>query len=387
MQGLTGSPTAGKGPDHRFVARAPASLQSVSMVNGFNPEEFRKRLLGWFDENARDLPWRRSRDPYAIWVSEIMLQQTRVAAVLEHYARFMERFPSLELLAAASEDEVLAHWSGLGYYRRARLLHKAAQFVAEKLGGKLPEKALDLRVLPGVGEYTAAAVASIGFGEAVACVDGNVERVLCRLMAWKENSVTAAGARAQAARLLDAARPGDFNQAMMELGATVCLPRGPLCLQCPVVDLCATRGEHPASARKKMRSRESAYAFMRRSQHARPPEVLLEQRPADASLMPGMWELPEIDPEIASEEEKALTLRHSITDTNYYVSIYRLDAKQQPRLPQRRAARQWHRVRDLQSLPLTGLTRKALIRLHAWPGYDGAGPEVALGPIRRGAPV
>ena len=127
------------------------------------PVEFRQRILGWFDENARDLPWRRSRDPYAIWVSEIMLQQTRVAAVLEHYARFMERFPTIKALAAASEDEVLAHWSGLGYYRRARLLHKAAQFVRQELGGRLPETVSELRVLPGVGEYTSAAIASIGW--------------------------------------------------------------------------------------------------------------------------------------------------------------------------------------------------------------------------------
>jgi A/G-specific adenine glycosylase len=356
------------------------------MVSGIKPEDFRQRLLGWFDENARDLPWRRSRDPYAIWVSEIMLQQTRVAAVLEHYARFMERFPALALLAAAGEEEVLALWSGLGYYRRARLLHRAAQFVAHQLGGKLPENATNLRVLPGVGEYTAAAVASIGFGEPIACVDGNVERVLRRLMAWKEISVTAAKTRAQAACLLDAARPGDFNQAMMELGATVCLPRGPLCLQCPVVELCATRGEHPAGARKKMRSRESAYAFLRRSPRPHAAEVLLEQRPADSSLMPGMWELPEIDPKSAPEENKALTLRHSITDTNYYVSIYRLDANRY-RLPERSAARQWCCARDLQTLPLTGLARKALKRLHAWPGYDGAGPEVALGPLPSEVPV
>lgn len=356
------------------------------MVSRFNPEPFRQQLLGWFDENARDLPWRRSSDPYAIWVSEIMLQQTRVATVLEHYARFMERFPVLESLAVASEDEVLAYWSGLGYYRRARLLHRAAQFIAQKLGGKLPEKAVALRALPGVGEYTAAAVASIGFGEAVACVDGNVERVLRRLMGWNEISVTAAKSRAQATRLLDAARPGDFNQAMMELGATVCLPRGPLCLQCPVVELCATRGEHRAGARKKMRSMESAYAFLRRSPRPHADEVLLEQRPASFSLMPGMWELPEIDPETALEENKALTLRHSITDTNYYVSIYRLDPKQLRRLPKRSAPRQWCRVRDLQTLPLTGLTRKALKRLHSWPGY-GDGPAALLEPVRPETPV
>ena len=225
---------------------------------------FRRLLLNWFDGNARDLPWRRTRDPYAIWVSEIMLQQTRVAAVIEHYARFMQRFPGLPVLAEAGEYEVLALWSGLGYYRRARMLHRAAQFVTRELEGKLPSTAVELRALPGIGEYTSAAIASIGFGEPVACVDGNVERVLTRVRGWTERTALGARIRKAAAELLDPGRPGDFNQAMMELGATVCLPRAPLCLQCPVVELCATRGEHPVAARKKMRSQKVAYAFLLR---------------------------------------------------------------------------------------------------------------------------
>src|SRR5271154_1524195 len=225
---------------------------------------FQRLLLNWFDDNARDLPWRRTRDSYAIWVSEIMLQQTRVTAVIEHYARFMERFPTLPALADASEDDVLACWSGLGYYRRARMLHKAARFVAQELGGKLPRTAAELRALPGIGEYTCAAIASIGFGEPIACVDGNVERVLTRVRGWTERTAVAGKVRRAAAELLDRDRPGDFNQAMMELGATVCLPRGPLCLHCPVVELCATRGEHAVSARKKMRSQKAAYAFLLR---------------------------------------------------------------------------------------------------------------------------
>lgn len=317
-----------------------------------------------------------------------MLQQTRVAAVLEHYARFMERFPTLKALAAASEDEVLAHWSGLGYYRRARMLHKAAQFVAQQLGGRLPATAAELRTLPGVGEYTCAAIASMGFGEAVACVDGNVERVLRRIRGWDEGPGTAAKVRTEAARLLDAERAGDFNQAMMELGATVCVPRGPLCLQCPVREMCATRGEHPVAERKKMRSKESAYAFMQRpamrqSGKSHEAEILLEQREAEASLMPGMWELPGIDAEHAPEEKKALTLRHSITDTNYYVSIYGLEPEQQKHLPKRKTTREWFPVRRLDALPLTGLTRKALKRLRAWPGYDGAGPAVTVEKVQR----
>jgi A/G-specific adenine glycosylase len=344
----------------------------------------RQRLLPWFDENARDLPWRRVKDPYAIWVSEIMLQQTRVAAVIEHYSRFMKTFPTLQALAAAGEDEVLAHWSGLGYYRRARLLHKAAQFGAGEMGAALPRTATELRVLPGVGEYTAAAIASIGFGEAVACVDGNVERVLCRLNGWREGQVTPAKVRAEAKRLLDADRPGDFNQAMMELGALVCLPRDPRCPECPLREVCRTQGEHPVAERKKMASRQLTYAFMLRiAKRKKAPthavQVLLERRSSKSSLMPGMWELPELGGEESLNVKKVLTLRHSITDTNYYVTIYEWRASERPELPKRNNTRQWFMVDELHTLPLTGLARKALQRLRAWPGYDAYGPVVRFG--------
>src|SRR5579864_6582686 len=184
--------------------------------------EFRQRLLAWYDTNARDLPWRKSRDPYRVWVSEIMLQQTRVAAVIEHYREFLRRFPTVQKLARAREASVLATWSGLGYYRRARMLHAAAKVVASELGGKFPETSEGLRALPGVGRYTAAAIASIAFGERVAVVDGNVERVLARVAGRR---LTGEDVWRAAGELLDAGRPGDFNQAMMELGAVVCTPR------------------------------------------------------------------------------------------------------------------------------------------------------------------
>jgi len=349
---------------------------------------FRRLLLKWFGENARDLPWRRTGDPYAIWVSEIMLQQTRVAAVMEHYVRFMQRFPTLEALAGAKEDEVLACWSGLGYYRRARMLHRAAQFVAKELDGKLPATAAELRALPGIGEYTSAAIASIGFGEAVACVDGNVERVLTRVRGWTERTAVAGRIRKAAAEVLDREKPGDFNQAMMELGATVCLPRGPLCLDCPVVELCATRGEHPTAVRKKMRSQKAAYAFLLRIREPalkkgngdgkRPAElaVLLEQRPAEASLMAGMWELPQIDAAKADPARRLLDVRHSITVTNYYVTIYGMDASRENSLPKSKGIRKWVNARELTELPLTGMTRKVLKRLKTLPGYTGPGPAV-----------
>jgi A/G-specific adenine glycosylase len=351
----------------------------------FTPQQttqLRRALLTWFDRHKRDLPWRRTRDPYAIWVSEIMLQQTRVAAVLDHYARWMARFPSAAALAAADESEVLALWSGLGYYRRARFLHAGAQAVMADHAGKLPSTAAALRTLPGIGEYTSAAIASIAFDEPIAVVDGNVERVMMRLagLALEKPGAPspvhqeetgkpipralaptplAREIRILANDLLAPERPGDANQAVMELGATVCLPRAPLCLHCPVQPWCATRGEHLGATRKAMQARSIAYALARR-EHRGETEVLLAQRPAGASLMPGMWELPELLslPESSTE---LLTLRHAITVTNYTVRI--LACTEQPALE----SSKWVPVTQLSEIALTGLARKALKRLALWP--------------------
>lgn len=334
-----------------------------------------RTLLAWYDEHKRDLPWRRSRDPYAIWVSEIMLQQTRVAAVLEHYARWMERFPTVGALARAEEPEVLALWSGLGYYRRARMLHRAARVVAAEHGGVLPRTAAELRALPGIGEYTSAALASIAYGEPVAVVDGNVERIVTRIeglaplpggVALDEAALNvldpAALARAireGAQALLDPERAGDSNQAMMELGATVCLPRGPLCLHCPVQPWCRTRGEHATVPKARQRRREIAYALHRSGDGER---VLLRQRPAEASLMAGMWELPELaGPH--PEEAVLLRLKHSITVTDYTVSIVGCSEEQSSA----GGLLDWVFIGALPELPLTGLCRKVLRRLGLWP--------------------
>ena len=208
------------------------------------PEETRRALLAWYDENRRDLPWRRTRDPYAIWVSEIMLQQTRVETVVPYYERFLERFPTPADLAAAPEDEVLASWSGLGYYRRARLLHAGVREVVERYGGRVPEDASARRSLPGVGRYTAGAIGSIAFGREEALVDGNVARVLSRLHGidtplGRAETERALWSRAEA--LVRGARPGDLNQALMELGARVCLPRGARCDECPLRSWCGAR--------------------------------------------------------------------------------------------------------------------------------------------------
>ncbi len=322
---------------------------------------FRRLLLAWFDAHARDLPWRRTADPYAIWVSEIMLQQTRVNAVLDHYARFMARFPTIAALARAEEPEVLAVWSGLGYYRRARMLHKAAQVVAGSLAGKVPETAEALRELPGIGEYTSAAIASIAFGDSVAAVDGNVERVVLRLTAM-EPAANGKRVRETAQALLDRDRPGDFNQSMMELGAVICLPKNPLCLECPVQMLCRTRGEHPTTARKEMQTKDANYAFLKREKRRNFVEILLEKRPSDASLMAGMWELPHLAAGTADPNRLLLSLRHSITTTNYKVSILGYAPDEEQSLPKSKA-RKWIKAEALADLPLTGLARKALKRL------------------------
>jgi A/G-specific adenine glycosylase len=265
--------------------------------------------------------------------------------VIAHYHEFLRRFSTVEKLAAAREAAVLAAWSGLGYYRRARMLHAAAKVVARDHGGKFPETMEGLRELPGIGRYTAAAIASIAFGKSVAVVDGNVERVLQRLSAKRlaeEKLWEAAG------DLLDPKRPGDFNQAMMELGATVCTPRAPACLMCPVIELCVARGEVATSAKAMPQiKREIHYAL-----DCRDGKVFLVQRPQDASLMPGMWEFPEIHGANGASTP-VFTLRHSITVTDYTVKVQRTAAPDG-------VFGKWVDVDRLSRLPLTGLARKIL---------------------------
>jgi A/G-specific adenine glycosylase len=341
--------------------------------------DVRQNLLQWFDEHARDLPWRQTRDPYAIWVSETMLQQTRVAVVIDYYTRFLARFPTLRSLALAEEAEVLALWSGLGYYRRARALHESARAVVTEHGGEIPRTAAALSRLPGVGVYTAAAVASIAFGEPVAAVDGNVERVLTRYFGHEPvPGVARSGELRRAAEhLVDPERPGDFNQAMMELGATVCLPKAPMCLACPIREGCATRGEHTVPRTKKMLSRKTALALVQRREWPK-AEVLLQRRPPDAGQMPNMWELPSVKEGQESEDMLLLTVRHSITNTNYYVTVYGLNMNEQKILARGPGERAWVPLMDLPELPLTGLTRKILKRLRVMPGYSGGRPALTL---------
>ncbi len=334
------------------------------------------------------LPWRGIDDPYRTWLSEIMLQQTRVDAVIDHYRRFLARFPTLLTLALAPEEDVLALWSGLGYYRRARMLHRAAKFLVQEHGGTVPRTAEALRALPGIGAYTSAAIASIAFGEPVAVVDGNVERVLLRIAGKPEERGAQADAfvSAFAQAVLQKDTPGDSNQAMMELGATVCLPRGPLCLHCPVFDWCRTRGEHVTLPRTAMRSALVGYALTLRPAAAG-QQLLLHRRDPGLSLMPGMLELPPLR-HLPSTAPR-LRLRHGITGTNYYVEIFeiadRAEALQRMRItevpqdtgihpdlhpPSHAAATlDWFPLSDLPTLPLTGLSRKVLQRT----GYMASG--------------
>jgi A/G-specific adenine glycosylase len=310
---------------------------------------FRRLLLGWYTESQRKLPWRGATDPYHILVSEIMLQQTRVAVVEERYRKFITQFPSAEKLARAKETTVLAAWSGLGYYRRARALHDAAKLIVQR--GSFPRTANELMELPGVGRYTAAAVASIAFGEPVAVVDGNVKRVIGRIVNRKA-ALAAPMAEEQyweiAGQLLDRQSPGDFNQAMMELGALVCLSAKPLCDACPVANLCGARGPTEKAERQARRKAELHYALVRKN-----GSILLCQRSKQSSLMPGMWELPEI--KAASTEAKlpVLRLRHSITTTDYTVFVH--DGERGKRQGDR-----WIPLNSVDRLPLTGLTRKII---------------------------
>jgi A/G-specific adenine glycosylase len=294
---------------------------------------------------------------------------------LSHYHAFLRRFPTILALALAGEEEVLAAWSGLGYYRRARMLHKAAKFITEERGGVLPYTAAELRTLPGIGEYTCAAIASIAFGESIPVIDGNVERVLLRLIGRPKDGTAASRnlLQLQATALVPRRRmeknlnaAGDHNQAMMELGATLCLPRAPLCLNCPVFAMCKTRGEHVTLPTAAQRSRPAAYLLSLRKRRTI-TEVLLERRADDVSLMAGMYELPPLPIDVVEGREPMMRLRHSITQTNYYVQVYA------PRGPQDRTLRRavpaakadlhWVRTSRLASIPLTGLARKILQRL------------------------
>ena len=253
-------------------------------------------LLAWWDEERADLPWRRRTNPYAIWVAEVMLQQTQIATVIPYYERWMERFPTVEALAAASLDDVLKLWEGLGYYSRARRLHAAAQTVVEKFDGRLPDDVEALQELPGIGPYTAGAIASIAFGRPAPVVDGNVIRVFSRLLDLKED-VTERETRKRlwkvAARLVPARRPGDFNEALMELGQQICVPAEPRCHRCPLTAHCLARERRTQLERpvRPPRKRTPHYDVAAGVIWRDDGRFLITRRPLDG-LLGGLWEFP-----------------------------------------------------------------------------------------------
>ncbi len=272
--------------------------------------------MRWYRVAARDLPWRRTRDPYAIWVSEIMLQQTRVDTVVPYYQRFMQRWPDVAALAAAELEEVLQAWSGLGYYSRARQLHRAAGEVMARFGGALPRDAAGLRALSGIGPYTAGAIASIAFGAREPLVDGNVVRVLSRSAGLDDDMRTGAGRAkvwARARELVQGPDPGALNQALMELGATVCTPKAPRCDVCPVRRRCASFAQGMTEARPRLGARRPPVAReVVAAVIARGDDVLLARR-APHGLFGGLWEPPMVDARGIAEAREALC-RHGVPE-------------------------------------------------------------------------
>lgn len=340
----------------------------------------RRRLGRWYAENRRDLPWRRTRDPYRIWVAEVMLQQTRVEVVVPYYERFLARFPEIGALAAAEEAEVLALWSGLGYYGRARRLHAAARRIAQE-GGNFPADPVALSRLPGIGDYTAAAVASIAFGRPVTVLDGNVERVAARLLGLAGDPKRAAGRRrlaAAAAALLDPADPGASNQALMELGATLCTPRSPRCALCPLQSPCRARAggrpeDFPAPRRRRRpERRERTAALVRRN-----GRLLLVRRDDASPLLAGTWELPwvEGDREPAAAlarryggvwrlERRIGTVRHAVTHRDIRLEVWEGSLAAGAGVGEGVAAG-WFEPARVAALPSSSLLGKALALLEA----------------------
>jgi A/G-specific adenine glycosylase len=363
-----------------------------TMLTGRERTSFRKRLLAWFRQYQRDLPWRRTRDPYRIWLSEIMLQQTRVAAVIPYYERFLERIPTIEALAEVPQEDVLRLWSGLGYYTRARNLQRAAQQIVSKHRGLFPSDPREVLALPGIGNYTAAAILSIAFDEKHAVLDGNVARVLARLGAirgdprtgnrWQELQTLADG-------LLDPNSPGDWNQAMMELGATMCTPKSPRCLLCPVGQFCGARNLGLADVipeKRKKRSEVKVTLAIAVLCDSRGRVLLLPPPLRDPGtkhdevtiLVSKMWHFPTVivdgtpdeelarslrtlSPSLASLAEREIAplsrVRHTVTYRNITVQPFRIRLRQLPKIRGAKGV-PLRQVVEPSVLAISNLTRK-----------------------------
>ena len=351
---------------------------------------FRESLLTWFHQNRRDLPWRKNRDPYRVWISEVMLQQTRVATVIPYYENFLARFPDVKSLASAAEEEVLRLWSGLGYYSRARNLQKAAQQLVAKYRGEFPREREELLDLPGIGEYTASAILSIAFDDQHAALDGNVARVVSRLKAvrgdlretnrWRE-------LQDGADKLLAREAAGDWNQAMMELGATMCTPRSPKCLLCPVAQFCEARKLGIAESLPEKGTIRAAVAVQLVSVvllDAKNNSLLLPPPAASSgktkiqdhipSLMAKLWHFPTVAARarIESALEQLLVkqlriksgrsirpelldkVRHTVTYRSIFVAAYLVRVKQLPKIPGTAILP----LQEISLLAISNLTRK-----------------------------
>lgn len=328
-------------------------------------DRLRRALLGFYRRHRRDLPWRRTQDPYAIWISEIMLQQTQVQTVAPRFEHFLKQFPTPAALAAVDERTVCEAWAGLGYYRRARHLHKAARIVVAEHAGRFPATSSELRRLPGIGAYTAAAIASIAFGEKSAAVDGNLIRVLSRVFALPgraDEQSLVARVRDAAQRLVETSRPGDVNQALMDLGATLCRADGAECQRCPLRPSCRAYAEgrpshYPGKKRQTLRKPLTvAFALAERG-----GKVLLEQRPLDG-LWPGLWQLPGAEGTKAKQllarrfgkrlGPALVTVSHTLTHRDVTATVYALPTTAE------RAGQHWSS--DALAAPLSALARKAI---------------------------
>ncbi len=339
-----------------------------------NLVSIRCRLLCWYDKNKRDLPWRKTRDPYAIWVAETMLQQTQVRTVVPYYCRFLKAFPTVEALGRAPQQRILRMWSGLGYYRRAENLKQAARLLVQRYDGKIPRNHDALRALPGIGDYTAGAVLSIAYQQRYPALDANARRVLNRLFDLTDN----AGLHIRALQLVPRSRPGDFNQALMELGATLCTPQKPDCAACPVAADCAARSGNYLATVSQERSATAISAVTWSLAIVHHSGKLLLRRRAAKGLLAHLWEFPGGEAMKRNELETTLRwqlralptefstarrigeFRHSITYRRIRAPIYLFDYH--PATEMRFPAPHWRWIQrsNLTNYPMSSMTRKAL---------------------------
>lgn len=341
-----------------------------------NLSDLRRRLLLWYNRNKRDLPWRRSRDPYAVWIAETMLQQTQVKTALPYYRRFLSAFPTIEGLDRGSRERVLALWSGLGYYRRAENLKKAARKIVRDHNGNMPRDFAKLLDLPGIGPYTAGALMSIAFNRPYPALDGNARRVIARVFhAKSENELQRIGKQ-----LVSPRRPGDFNQALMDLGATVCLPRDPICTACPLLRSCRARraGKFPSkllsSANRKVKEVNWPLVLIRRGR-----KILLRRRPL-TGILGGLWEIPGGERRKSESLNSALKrhldglagrvnslsfvgeIRHSITHRRIRAPIFITTRPPVSKIRLGRPHWRWFSLSSLRRHPLSSLSLKAIKR-------------------------